>query len=176
MRLESLLIQNKKEIADDWFIRLVETYPAETAPFFKSQKDPFDNPVGSTARSGIAAVVDELVGGMDVQVITSFLDPLIRIRAVQTMFSASQAIGFIFLLKKTIREQLKEEIPAHQLYEELLAFELKIDELALIGFNIFTGCREKIAELKSNEMKNTTFRAFKRAGLVVEEPEQPFAL
>jgi hypothetical protein len=176
MRLESLLIQNKKEIADDWFNHLVETYPSETAPFFKSRKDPFDNPVGSTARRGIEAVFDELIGGMDVQVITSSLDPLIRIRAVQTLFSASQAVGFIFLLKNTIREQLKKEIQAYQLYEELLAFEAKIDELALIGFNIFTGCREKIAELKSNEMKNTTYRAFKRAGLVVEEPEQPFAL
>lgn len=176
MRLESLLIQNKRVIADDWFNRLVETYPIETAPFFKSQKDPFGNPVGSTARSAIAAVVDELLGGMDAQVVTSFLDPIIRIRAVQTMFSASQAIGFIFLLKKTIRDQFKKEIQTHQLYEELLAFELKIDELALIGFNIFMGCREKIAELKSNEMKNTTFRAFERAGLVVEEPEEPFAL
>ena len=176
MRLESLLAQHKKEIADEWFNRLVETYPPETVPFFKSQKDPFDNPVGSTARSGLAAVVDELLGGMDVQVITSFLDPLIRIRAVQTMFSASQAVGFIFLLKKTIRDQLKKEIQTHHLYEELLAFEVKVDELALIGFNIFTGCREKIAELKSNEMKNTTFRAFERAGLVVEEPEKPFAL
>lgn len=168
MRLEDLLIQNKKEIADDWFNRLLETYPAETVPFFKGRKDPFDNPVGNTARSGISAVLDELLGGMDEKVISSFLDPLIRIRAVQTMFSASQAIGFIFLLKKTIRDQFQKEIQKHHLYEELLAVEAKIDELALIGFNIFTGCREKIAELKSNEMKNTTFRAFQRAGLVVE--------
>jgi hypothetical protein len=176
MRLESLLIQNKKEIAEDWFNRLVETYPAETVPFFKSRKDPFDNPVGSNARSGIAAVVDELLGGMDVQVIASFLDPLIRIRAVQTLFNASQAIGFIFLLKKVTRDLLKKEIQAHQLYEELLAFESKIDELALIGFNIFMGCREKIAELKASELKDRTFRAFERAGLVVAEPEPPFAL
>ncbi|MFH0730658.1 MAG: RsbRD N-terminal domain-containing protein [Pseudomonadota bacterium] len=176
MRLESLLTQHKKEIAEDWFDRLVETYPPETTPFFKSRKDPFDNPVGSTARSGITAVIDELLRGMNAEVIASSLDSLIRIRAVQTLFSASQAVGFIFLLKKTIRDQFKKEIQTHQLYEEMLEFESKIDELALIGFNIFTGCREKIADLKSNEMKNTTFRAFKRAGLVVEEPEQPFAL
>ena len=87
MRLESLLIQ--------------DAHPAETAPFFKSRKDPFDNPVGSNARSGIAAVVDELLGGMDVQVITSFLDPLIRIRAVQTLFNASQAIRVHFPFEKS---------------------------------------------------------------------------
>jgi hypothetical protein len=32
-------------------------------------------------------------------------------------------------------------------------------------------CREKIYELKANEMKNRTFRAFERAGLVSEMPE-----
>jgi hypothetical protein len=31
-------------------------------------------------------------------------------------------------------------------------------------------CREKIYELKANEMKNRTFRAFERAGLVSEIP------
>lgn len=169
MRLEDLLTQKKTEITNDWFNRLIETYPAETAPFFKSQKDPFANPVGGVARRGIEAVYNELLGGMDVQVITSFLDPLIRIRAVQTMFSASQAVGFIFLLKKSIRNHLKKEIQAHQLHEALLDFEMKIDELALIGFNVFTACREKIADLRATELKDRTLRAFERAGLVVGE-------
>lgn len=176
MGLGNLLIQNKKEIAEDWFNLLVDTYPAETAPFYKSQKDPFENPVGATCRSGLAAVFDELIGSMDAQVITSFLDPVIRVRAVQTMFTASQAIGFIFLLKKVVRQRLKKEIESHQLYADLLLFESRIDELALIGFNIFTGCREKIAELRSSELKDRTFRAFERAGLVVADPEQPRTL
>lgn len=169
MRLEDLLAHKKKDIMEDWFNRLIETYPAETAPFFKSRQDPFSNPVGSSARRGIEAVYNELLGGMDTQVIASFLDPLIRIRAVQTMFSASQAVGFIFLLKKTIRAILKKEIKAHQLQEALLDFEQKIDELALIGFNVFMQCREKIADLKATELKDRTLRAFERAGLVVGE-------
>lgn len=169
MRLENLLDQNKKKIVDDWFNRLIDTYPAETAPFFKSQKDPFANPVGGVALRGIEAIYNELIGEMDVQVVTNFLDPLIRVRAVQTMFSASQAVGFIFLLKKTIRDVLKKEIQTYQLYDALFDVEMKIDELALIGFNIFMECREKIADLKANELKDRTLRAFERAGLVVGE-------
>ncbi|MDX9788774.1 MAG: RsbRD N-terminal domain-containing protein [Desulfobacterales bacterium] len=169
MRLENLLDQKKNEIMNDWFNRLIETYPPETAPFFKSQKDPFANPVGGTARRGIEGVYNELLGGMNVQLITSFLDSLIRIRAVQTMFSASQAVGFIFLLKKSIRTYLKKEIQTYQLHDALLDFEMKIDELALIGFDVFTACREKIADLRATELKDRTLRAFERAGLVVGE-------
>ena len=169
MRLENLLAQKKNEIVEDWFNRLIETYPAETAPFFKSQKDPFANPVGNAARHGIESIYKELLGEMNASVIIPSLDPLIRIRAVQTMFKASQAVGFIFILKKTIRNKLKKELQDHQLQNELLDFESKIDELALIGFNIFMECREKIAALKANELKDRTLRAFERAGLVVGE-------
>lgn len=176
MRLNELLIRNRKEITDSWFNRVVDTYPPETAAIFKSQKDQFANPVGSAARYGIPGLFDQLIGEMDPRKITSFLDPLIRIRAVQTLFSASQAVGFIFLLKETVRAFLEKEVISRQLVEELFAFEKRIDQVVLIGFNIFTECREKIAELKAFEMKDRTFRAFERAGLVAEEPENPLSL
>lgn len=171
MQLEELLASKKKEIAEDWFNRLVDTYPIDTSPFFKSQKDPFANPVGSTARSGIKNIIDELFGDMDNAIITTALTPIIRIRAVQTMFTASQATGFIFLLKNSIRDLLHKEIRQHQLHEALLAFDSKIDDLALIGFNIYAECREKIADLKANELKDRTFKAFERAGLVADKAE-----
>jgi hypothetical protein len=34
-------------------------------------------------------------------------------------------------------------------------------------------CREKIYEIKGNEEKNRTFKAFERAGLIAEIPENP---
>ncbi len=171
MLLKELLARKKKEIKADWFKRLIDTYPAETVPFFKKDKDPFSNPVGGAARRGIDVVIDELLGEMDIQNITSALDPIIRIRALQA-FTPSQATGFIFMLKNTLRECLEKEISAHRLYEELLAFEVKIDKLILIGFNIYMECREKIAELQANELKDRTFKAFERAGLVEDRDEK----
>lgn len=170
MHLTEFLDSNRKEIAIDWFNRIADTYPLETAPFLKKQSDPFSNPVGSTARNAIESLVEELLKEIDVNAVTSILDPLIRIRAVQTMFTASQAVGFIFLLKKTIRDRIGEDLKTPQFLMDLFSFESKIDDVALLGFNIFTECREKIAELKANELKHRTFRAFERAGLVVEEP------
>jgi hypothetical protein len=107
---------------------------------------------------------------MDHAAITSYLDPIIRIRAVQN-FSPSQAIGFIFLLKNTIRENLNTEITVAHLVDELLALETRIDKLSLIAFDIYMQCREKISDLKANEMKARTLKAFERAGLVNESPE-----
>jgi hypothetical protein len=169
MRLNNLLTQRKTAIIKNWFALAVETYPPDTASFLKKQKDPFANPVGRTISIGLEALFNELLKEMDYEIITSFLDPIIRIRAIQN-FSAAQAVSFIFLLKKAIRKNIKKEALEEQLFSELLLFESKIDQLAMIAFNLYMQCKEKIYDLKANEMRNTTYKAFKRAGLVREMP------
>ena len=167
MRLNNLLAQRKTAILKNWFTLAIETYPPDTASFLKRQKDPFANPVGRTISKSLEGLFNELLKEMDYEIITSFLDPIIRIRAIQN-FSPSQAVSFIFLLKKAVRENTKKEVPEEQLFNELLLFESKIDQLVMIAFNLYMQCREKIYDLKANEMRNTTYKAFKRAGLVSE--------
>lgn len=169
MRLNNLLAQGKTAIVKKWFVLVIGTYPSDTAKFLKRQKDPFANPVGRTIYRGLEALFDQLLEEMDYEAITSFLDPIVRIRAVQN-FSPSQATNFIFFLKDVIREHTQKEVSEARLFNELLLFESKIDKLSLIAFELYMQCREKIYELKANEMKNRTFRAFERAGLVSEIP------
>ena len=169
MILNNLLAQRKTAIIKNWFALAVETYPPDTASFLKKQKDPFANPVGRTISRGLESLFNELLNEMDHDTIISFLDPIIRIRAIQN-FSPAQAISFIFLLKRAIRENIKTEAFEEQLFNELLLFESKIDQLAMIAFNLYMECKEKIYDLKANEMRNTTYKAFKRAGLVREMP------
>jgi len=169
MRLNNLLAQRKTAIIKNWFTLAVETYPPDTASFLKKQKDPFANPVGRTISQGLEALFNELLKEMDHETIISFLDPIIRIRAIQN-FSPAQAVSFIFLLKKAIRENIKKEALEEQLFNELLLFESKIDQLVMIAFNLYMQCKEKIYDLKANEMRNSTYKAFKRAGLVRDWP------
>jgi hypothetical protein len=169
MRLNNLLAQRKTSIVKKWFAATIETYPPDTANFLKSQKDPFANPVGKTISKGLEGLFNEFLKEMDYEIIISFLDPIIRIRAIQN-FSPAQAVSFIFLLKKAIRENIKKEVSEEQLFNELLLFESKIDQLAMIAFNLYMQCKEKIYDLKANEMRNSTYKAFKRAGLVREMP------
>jgi hypothetical protein len=62
------------------------------------------------------------------------------------------------------------------LVKELLEFEDRVDALSLFAFDIYIQCREKIFELKANEEKERVFKAFKRAGLIQEEPEKDTVL
>jgi hypothetical protein len=79
-------------------------------------------------------------------------------------------VGFTFALKKIIREIAKDEGLSgdKSVAEELSAFDMRIDELSLTAFDIYMGCREKLYEIKANEMRDRTFSAFERAGLVKE--------
>ncbi len=167
MIFESMIAKKKSAIIKKWFNHVVNTYPAETSKFLKRQKDPFSNPVGQTTLHGLEAIYDELYKGMERKTIISFLDPIIRIRAIQN-FTPSQATGFIFALKKIINDHLKKEILTKQYTEDFNRLSTRIDELGLIGFDIYMSCREKIFQLQANDTKNRTYNAFKRAGLIVE--------
>ena len=170
MALNNLLKQNKDVIIKQWLAAAIDTYPADTSKFMKRQKDPFANPVGNTLSVNLGPLFDELLNDMDYKAITSYLDPILRVRAVQPILSSSQSTGFIFLLKKAIRGSLKKELSDKNILEELLSFESKIDELILIAFDIYLQCREKVFGIKANEERNRTFRAFERAGLLTEIP------
>jgi hypothetical protein len=171
MKIEKYLSQKKKSILKKWFQLILKTYPEETAQFIKKEKDPFANPVGSTIGKGFEDLFEALQKKIDPKTVSSFLDPIIRIRAIQD-FSPSRAINFIFLLKDVLREELKSEIQDANILRELLEFESRIDELALIAFDIYMKCREKIYELKANEIKDRYFRLLQRANLLTEVPEQ----
>lgn len=171
MRLNDLLKQKKAAIVKQWFDMVVNTYPLDTSQFLKGQKDPFANPVGNTISQGIEPLFDELINKMDQNTITSFLEPILKIRAVQVMFSPSQAVAFIFSLKEVIRKNLKKEISDYEILNELLLFESKIDEMGLMAFDVFMKCREKIYAIKATDERNRTFKAFERAGLVAESQD-----
>ncbi len=172
MGLAELLTQKKTAILKKWFDRVVETYPSDTSKFIKSKKDPFANPVGHTTHQSLKGLLDRLTNeldeDLDPRLAASILDPMMRIRSVQS-FTASRAVSIIFDLKEIVRKMLAKEIENEShVANDLLIFESKVDKAALIAFDCFVACREKIYELKANEVRNRNIRAFERAGLIGE--------
>ncbi len=153
MKLTDLLTQKKAIIASRWLQKLFESYPEQTALFLNREKNRFDNPVGSRLSHGLEGLLDALIMEMGPDKIRSCLNEVIQIRAVQN-FSPSQALAFIFLLKNIIREELAEEIRKENLTAELFDLDSCIDDLALLGFDIYTQHRERLNEVKVNEIKN----------------------
>ena len=169
--LDKILERKQSVIEKKWFEIAAKTYAPDTAEFIKSNTDPFANPVGGAMLNGLRVLLDQLIHGMDSETITSHLDPIIRIRAVQN-FTPSQATAFILSLKKILRENLAKELHDSRIAAEFVIFESKIDQLCLMAFDIYMQCREKVFQISANETRNRTYRAFKRAGLIAETAEK----
>jgi hypothetical protein len=159
------LAAKKQEILHSWFQATVDSYPVETARFLKNQKDPFANPVGQTTYQSLDTLVDALTTGAGREVMAKALDPILRIRAVQT-FTPSKATSFVFQLKQIVRQHLPGD--GRDADVDMNALDRQIDEMAMAAFDIYVACREKIYELKATESRKQFFGSLKRAGLIDE--------
>ena len=171
-RLKGLIEKNKDEIIKKWFEATIQTYAPDTARFYKGQKDQFANPVGSITAKGVAFLLDQLLNDLQPDAVKTYLDPIIRIRAVQD-FTPSGATAFILRLKKVLRDCLSDHLQDAAIVLELLAFESKIDQLCLMAFDIYMACKEKIYQISANDMRSQALKVFKRAGLIADESPQP---
>ena len=154
MRLSELLQVHRSAIVGKWIERLLETYPESTRKIFLQEKDPFQNPVGHNLKEGLSSLFDGLAQSVDMASLSPVVDAIVRIRAVQD-FSAGQALAFPFLLKQIIRKELAADTQQYSI--EISALETRIDELALLAFDLFVKCREQVHELKVNEIKRRSF-------------------
>lgn len=153
--LNEVLKIKRPSIVKNWTNRIFDTYASETSGFLSKNKNQFSNPVGFTITENAGKIVDEIIGERDLASIKIFLIDIIKIRAVQD-FTASEAIGFIPRLKYVMRDELEDELPGEQLFNEYLDLCKLIDRITLIGFDIYTELRERIYRIRVNELKNRT--------------------
>ena len=127
--LLSLIHKKRSAIIAKWFDSTVYAYAPDTAAFLKSQKDQFANPVGSSTRKGIETLLDQLLGDMHGEAIAASLDPIMRIRAVQSL-SPAQATAFIFALKQILRDMFDKQLQDAGMARQFFEFEARIDRSA----------------------------------------------
>lgn len=170
MRLEELIADNKKTIFKQWFSCVAASYAKQTEAFLVREKDRFANPVSGAVSESLEKVLDGLCSGANTETLKQALDAVIRVRAVQR-FSPSESVAFIFMLKPILRQLLEKNRAADA--ETLTRLDDTIQGLALIGFDKYMECREKVYELRALEIRNRTFKAFERAGLVENGGPEP---
>ena len=166
MSVEELLLQHKKIVLQTWLDLLLSTYPPETVRMFKKESDQFANPVGHTFSSALGEILEEFLHANSPEKLAPLLDKVIRIRAVQE-FSPSQALAFIFSLKK-----IAAEIQAEATRDETAAFEARVDELGLLAFDVYMRCRENLFEVRIKEIRDRTYRLLQRAEIIGDIPQQ----
>ena len=163
MDLKQSLDRNRESFIKKWFQATIDTYPPQAAKILGKDSNRFDNPIGAITHETVTAVFDLIINDFTSESLEKKLDPVIRIRAVQT-FSASDAVSFVFALKDIGAALLDAGI--------IREFDRLVDQIALASFNRFMKCREEIFLLKATESKRRIHRAFERAGLVAELTEE----
>jgi hypothetical protein len=149
MNIETLLAQKKKAIVGKWIDRVLDSYGAPD--FFKKQKDPFANPIGSTISSGLQNLFSILAEERDLEEAAKPLEEIVKIRAVQD-FSPSSAISFIYIFKNIVREELAGEKNREEVLGILAGLDAKIDRIALMAFDLYMDCRERLHQIRVNEV------------------------
>jgi len=159
----------KKTVVDAWCESIVTSYPKETADFLRRTGDRFDNPVGHTLTENSEKLFEQLLGEIDRDETMRLLDEVIRIRALQK-FTASEAVNFVFDLKRIVAGQVAKAPDDGGLQEEVSILESRIDEMALLAFDVFMKCRESLYEIRANDARRQTSILLQRLNKRRAEP------
>jgi hypothetical protein len=171
-KLSVMLADNKAVILKKWLDLIMEGYPSDQ---LKAGGDRYANPIGATITGSIEGIFEGLLNGNNSERLSVFVRDIVKMRAVQD-FLPSQALSFILSLKGILRDELRTGITGQQLADAILPLERTIDNLALSAFDVFMECREKIYEIKTNEMKRASSRLLQMANLINTGSEEKYNL
>ena len=158
------LSQNERtEMFQRWFDRIVDGYPAETARFLREQSDPFANPVGAGLREELAPILDGILDDRDPVEIEPALDRIVRVRALQDM-SPSEAVSFVLVLK-----DIFEEVAGDEAGDAKRVFNSRVDQTLMTAFNVFSRCREQVYDIRVKEIRNRSLKVMERLNSWREE-------
>lgn len=161
--LKDLLSARRAKICEVWLDRTLAVYSDEYGRFVKANRDPFANPVGAILKEGLEGLFGALLEDAGAEAYRAALAPIARVRAVQEA-PPSKALSFVAQLKDVVREVLSGELRAEKVREGLSVLEARIDAAMLAAFDAYADCRERIFQLRVNELKRNTAQLLKRSG------------
>ena len=168
MNLEQRLAEQRDSLVAKWADHILGSYPEETRRIWKGQTDQFANPVGCAINECASALFDLTLAWDDATAIGENLERLVKIRSIQD-FSPSQAVGFVFGLKKILREEYFDDLKRDGALDQLLAFEARVDNLALMAMDLYAKSRETIFNMRVNEVKSAQYNLLRRARMIVDQ-------
>jgi hypothetical protein len=67
-------------------------------------------------------------------------------------FTPSQSTSFVYLLKTIVRQELAKDKKSSVSQDSLLELDTRIDQVALMAFDIYMECRERLHQIRINEV------------------------
>lgn len=162
MGVGQLLESKRAPIIDRWRELVVGTYPAQASRLLDRTRDQFRNPVGHAINESVVELYDGLVGEGPVSDLREAVDRVVRIRAVQD-FIPSEAVGFVMQVKQAVRDEARAGGISAQDEMALRHFDARVDELALLAFDVYSSCREQMMVIRSRALERRTSHLLKLA-------------
>ncbi len=162
--MQELLLQKRDEIVRGWIDAALGVFPAESAGFLNKVKDPFANPLGNTIRQEIGFLFDAVVREAPDEELDPHLDRIVKVTCIQDV-APSRSIAFVFELRRVLRQVLADGGGDRNVLEWLLHFEDRIDRVALRAFESHARQRQKISDIRVEEIKRKVSTLVKMAGL-----------
>ncbi|MBS3808674.1 MAG: RsbRD N-terminal domain-containing protein [Desulfobacterales bacterium] len=154
-----------------WLDALMNTYPNESARFFKDTADPFANPVGAVMRKGITELFEVVTAeSYDPQAAYTALEPVIRVRAIQE-FSPSAALGFITEIKDIIDRDTAEAGAGQASRQDLGLIAANADRALLTAFDIYVDCKKHVYNLRARQARDSVRQLLIKKELISELPD-----
>lgn len=166
-KIKSFLENKRGTVIRRWLDAVLATYSQQAVGFMRNQKDQFANPVGSTFKAGLERLYDEFTAGLDPERAMPHLDAIVRIRAVQE-FLPSDALAFVVQLKEILRREAGRDLDADHWAE----LDNRVDRMALQAFDLYNACRERIHQIRVQEIERNNYMLLRRSGMVACDPEE----
>jgi hypothetical protein len=164
--LIAFLGAERRAIGEAWLEQALAEYGSEYGHFARQNADPFANPVGAILRHGLEALFEALLEDAGAERYHAALEPIVRIKAVQEA-PPSEALAFVPMLKSVIRTRMAGRTAPAIFGGALERFDARIDRVALLAFDIYAECRERLFRVRINELQRRTaglLRFHERAG------------
>ncbi|NIP41374.1 MAG: hypothetical protein GWO41_04595 [candidate division Zixibacteria bacterium] len=165
-----VLKEKRSEILKNWQNRIFESYHPDSRKFFQDERDRFNNPVGACIKRETETILNGLIDNIEAVKMIDSMDNLVRVRSVQD-FTPSQAVNFMYLLKDVLKAACAEELEEHEITRQLIDFEIRIDRLTFLAFDVYMNCREQINRIRLKEVRDRSAVLFERSQKESNETE-----
>jgi hypothetical protein len=156
--LDRTLSDRRATLVERWLRVVLDTYSEEAARSMRREVDQFANPAGHLMTTGIAALFDELIAGAREEQAAPILEEMLKLRALQD-FAPSKAVGFVGAVKQVLRTEPDMSLTAAQ-WDDLNA---RVDRLQMCAFEVYMRCRERVYEVRYNQLKKMNYTMLERA-------------
>jgi len=162
--LRESLIERRSALCGRWLDAVLGEYGEVTAARWRKERDRFANPIGHALSDGLPELLDVVAVGREPgERALSALEGIVRIRSIQDL-APSRAVGFVYLLRRAIRDELAAELVNGNHAAELAEIDRQIEQLALVAFDTYVEIREQMYRLRQEELRRSVASILRRWG------------